>query len=130
MRLPVLILSLIALAGCGTPGAPQPPSLNIPKPVSDLKAVRKGDTVTLSWTAPENTTDGALVHHSGKMVVRREAGDGQSTLGEVPLKPGNNSQQSQDETLKDSVAGLLQSGQADFAVYTVETENKFGKSGG
>ena len=61
MRLLSITLAFLVITGCGTPGAPQPPSANIPKPVKDLKAVRKGDTVNLSWSAPEQTTDGALV---------------------------------------------------------------------
>jgi len=44
----VLILVSAFLPGCGTPGAPQPPSLKLPKPVNDLQAVRKGDTVITS----------------------------------------------------------------------------------
>lgn len=129
MRL-FLLLGLIILVACGTPGAPQPPSLNIPKPVSDLKAVRKGDSVTLSWTAPEDTTDGALVHHSGKMVVRRDAGEGQSMLRELPLEPVHSSQQSRAQSLQDSLSDLLRTSAADFAIYTVESVNNAGKSAG
>ena len=36
------------LTGCASPGAPLPPSLNIPNAVDNLRADRKGDTVTLS----------------------------------------------------------------------------------
>src|SRR5437764_12536731 len=64
-----ITLIAIVVIGCGTPGAPLPPSLHIPKPVDDLKAIRKGDTVTLTWTAPEDTTDGALLKKSAKMIV-------------------------------------------------------------
>src|SRR5438094_104454 len=57
MRKLIGILSLAFLAGCGTPGAPQPPSLHLPEPVRDLRASRKGDKVTLTWTQPTETTD-------------------------------------------------------------------------
>src|SRR3954464_15857354 len=58
MRSQLAILALaLGVAGCGTPGAPQPPSLHLPKPVDDLKAVRKGDKVYLHWTEPSETTD-------------------------------------------------------------------------
>src|SRR5579872_448056 len=132
MRLFCLVIVLAALTGCGTQGAPQPPSLNIPAPVTDLNAVRKGDTVTLSWTAPEETTDGALVHHSGKMIARRSSSDGQpaSVVGEVPLEPVHKSQQSRAQIMKNSLADLLSSNSADFAIYTVEALNNSGKSGG
>src|SRR4029077_3163281 len=43
---------LAALCGCGSPGVPLPPSLDLPKPVTDLRAVRKGDKVYLMWTVP------------------------------------------------------------------------------
>ena len=43
-----LIGAALLLAGCGAPGAPQPPSLQLPSPVADLAATRKGDKVTLS----------------------------------------------------------------------------------
>jgi len=47
----------IAMAGCGTPGAPLPPSLNLPNRVTDLAADRAGNQVTLTWTMPRRTTD-------------------------------------------------------------------------
>lgn len=135
MRFPVLIFvlaALTALIACGTPGAPQPPSLNIPKPVTDLTAVRKGNTVTLSWTAPRQTTDGALVHHSGKMVVHRATSDQGSgnVVAESPLELAHKNQEGRAATAKDSLADLLRSSQADFAVYTVEAVNNSGKSAG
>ena len=123
---------LLALAGCGTPGAPQPPSANIPKLVKDLHAVRKGDTVNLSWSAPEQTTDGALVSKPGKMIVRRTTSDSQNavTVAEVPLQPAHKSQQAQGVAVKDSLTNLLQSSSADFAAYTVEALSGSGKSAG
>ena len=50
-------LALLGLSGCGTPGAPQPPSLKLPEVVADLTAARAGDSVTLNWTMPRKTTD-------------------------------------------------------------------------
>lgn len=132
MRLVPFILALISLAGCATQGAPLPPSLNIPKPVTDFSAVRKGDTVTLSWTAPDETTDGASVRHSGKMFVHRTTADNQtgSVVGEIPLTPVHQADQSRAQSLKDSIADLLRSSSSDFAIYTVEAVNNSGKSGG
>lgn len=132
MRFLPLILALLSLAGCATQGAPQPPSLNVPKPITDLSAVRKGDTVTLSWTAPDATTDGASVRHSGKMIARRTTADNQtaSVVGEVPLTPVPKSDQSRAQSLKDSLTDLLRSSTSDFAIYTVEAVNNSGKSGG
>ena len=55
----VSFLGLVAasVSGCGLPGAPQAPSLHIPKPIQDLHAARKGNDVVLSWTAPTQSTD-------------------------------------------------------------------------
>src|SRR4051794_28639070 len=60
-----MLCATLAIAGCGTPGAPQPPSLRLPKPVADLQAVRKGDDVYLRWTVPTRTTDGAGIKPTG-----------------------------------------------------------------
>jgi hypothetical protein len=38
-----------------------PPSLELPHPPEDFSAARKADRVTLSWTPPDRTTDGANV---------------------------------------------------------------------
>jgi hypothetical protein len=51
------ICVLLALAACGTPGAPVPPSLELPRPPEDLAVTRKADKVMLSWTLPAKTTD-------------------------------------------------------------------------
>ena len=48
---------LLAITGCGTPGPPQPPSLNLPDRVDNLTAIRTGNQVTLTWTMPKRNTD-------------------------------------------------------------------------
>ena len=67
--LPALVLAFVS--GCGTPGPPQPPSLNLSKPVSDLKAARTGNQIVLSWTVPTETTDGATFRHRGQTKICR-----------------------------------------------------------
>jgi hypothetical protein len=62
-----------ALVGCGVPGAPKPPSLDLPEPVTDLRAVRKGDRVFLDWTVPTETTDRLPVRHSGPTRICRSS---------------------------------------------------------
>src|SRR5437868_7893426 len=69
-RLPVPSLLIIAtlsalLSGCAQTGPPLPPSLELPKPPSDLHATRKGDKVTLTWTEPTRTTDRQSVRYLG-----------------------------------------------------------------
>src|SRR5271169_1861464 len=67
----VTLFFLVVLCGCGTPGAPQPPSLEIPKAITDLKAFRKGNVIILTWTQPTKTTDGMLIKIAGKTKVCR-----------------------------------------------------------
>lgn len=45
------------ITGCGAPAAPLPPTLNLPQPVRDLAASRAGDTVHLTFSVPQKTTD-------------------------------------------------------------------------
>src|ERR1035438_463629 len=59
-------------AGCGTPGAPQPPSLNLPDRVEDLRAVRAGDEISLTWSMPKKTTDKLLIKGNVLVQVCRE----------------------------------------------------------
>ena len=54
------ISGTLLLGGCGTPGAPQPPSLKLPERVTDLAASRFGNRVELHWTTPKKTTDHLL----------------------------------------------------------------------
>ncbi len=75
---PALILTAAAaltlVTGCGTPGAPQPPSLQLPQIPQDLAAIRKGQRVLLTWTTPRNTTDGeALRHPAATRICRSPA---------------------------------------------------------
>ena len=57
MKFATILILLAMLLGCGTPGMPLPPSLELPQPVQDLRASRKGDSVSLTWTVPQQTTD-------------------------------------------------------------------------
>src|SRR5215471_19995478 len=66
MRQPVFILIgciflVVILTGCGMPGAPQLPSLQLARPVEDLTASRKGNKVQLDWMLPRKNTDRTLV---------------------------------------------------------------------
>ena len=132
MRSLIILLALLALIGCGTVGAPQPPSANIPKTVTDLQASRKGEVVTLTWTAPQETTDGALIHKPGKMIVHRNIGENQaaSAVGEISLPESRKSQEAQAANLKDALGPLLTTASGDFATYTVEVTSASGKSAG
>jgi hypothetical protein len=69
-----LLLALCAitwLSGCASIGPPLPPSLELPRPPSDLRATRKGDKVTLTWTVPPRTTDRQNVRYLGNTRICR-----------------------------------------------------------
>jgi hypothetical protein len=78
--LPVLG-ALIWASGCASIGPPLPPSLELPKPPSDLHAARKGDRVTLTWTIPSRTTDRQSVRYLGKTRICRSVGTGFASAG-------------------------------------------------
>lgn len=67
----LLIFGAAALVGCGVPGAPKPPSLDLPQPVTDLRAQRKGNSVFLDWSVPAETTDHLPVRNLGPTFVCR-----------------------------------------------------------
>jgi len=69
-----LALGLLACGlpwGCGSPAPPLPPSLELAQPVRDLRAVRKGGKVSLTWSVPVETTDKQNIHHPGVTQVCR-----------------------------------------------------------
>jgi len=53
----VALLVIAFATGCASPGPPHPPSLRLPKVVTDLTAQRIGNEVQLHWTTPTKTTD-------------------------------------------------------------------------
>jgi hypothetical protein len=79
LRLYCCIVGLAAIAvlsGCGTPGSPQLPSLQLAKPVDDLIAARKGNQVQLDWTLPRKNTDRTLIKNMPMARICRHEGTG------------------------------------------------------
>jgi hypothetical protein len=88
----------LLLAGCAQLGPPLPPSLELPKPPSDLRASRKGNRVTLSWSGPTLTTDRQSVRYIGPTLVCRSleseitaCGDPAATLPAPTAAPAKRS---------------------------------------
>jgi hypothetical protein len=123
---PLAVVWCAFLSGCGTPGAPQPPSLNLADPVEDLSAIRTGNQVALTWTSPKRNTDKtALKADATAHVCRREESGSCNPVGAdfmiAPGKPGN---------YTDTLPGPLASGEARPVIYFVELRNKKGRSAG
>lgn len=116
----------LALAGCGLPGAPQPPSLNLPVRVTDLSAVRTGNQVSLTWTMPKKSTDKLLL--KGEVQARvcwRETSAGPCvTAGTAQFAPGA------DATFTGSLPAALTAGAQRAVSYFVELQNRKGRSAG
>jgi hypothetical protein len=146
----LLALATIALTSCGTPGAPQPPSLWLPKPPDDLSAGRKGNKVTLSWTMPRETTDAETLKPSrlGPTKICRGLGDSLAACAEttnVPphigtvvgqLPPDKTPIPQQERgapklSFTDTISAEVQRRhETDFATYAVQLFNSNGKAAG
>lgn len=126
----LLSLWLFALLpGCGTPGAPQPPSLNLPDRVADLSATRVGNQVSLTWTMPRRNTDKIpLKGDINARICRRESSTGNQAsciaTGERRFPPAA------DATFSEALPAALQSGPARTITYYVELRNAHGRSAG
>src|SRR5664280_2216851 len=137
------LLLIAAFSGCGTPGAPQPPSLQLARPVDDLTASRKGNRVELDWTLQRKNTDRTLVKHLPAIRICRREGTGLmsacAVVAEIPppkpqLQP---KQKGKEESpairmhYLDSLPPQLgQENPVDFVTYAVEEINSHGRSAG
>lgn len=132
-----LVLCLAPLAGCGSPGTPQPPSLKLPIPPTDLTASRSGNSVTLHWTMPRRATDRVLLSGDQRAVICRSVaggnlgtskvgigGAGCNPAGALLLAAG------QPAGYTDILPPLLVTGPPRLLTYTVRLENHKQRSAG
>ncbi len=122
----VATFGFAALAGCGMPGAPQPPSLNLPNRVTDLSAVRTGDHVALTWTMPKRNTDKMLLKANiAARICRNQVGAAScaavATLQLAPDSAGS---------FTDALPPQLAAGPPRLLTYFVELTNRKGRSAG
>jgi hypothetical protein len=119
------LLLACTMTGCGSPAAPEPPSLNLPVPVENLSAARIGNTVHLSWTMPRKTTDKVILRHPVAAVVCRTTGNAACTeIGTLNLAPGAAG------AYADALPSELTSGPDRLLRYQVYLRNHAGKSAG
>lgn len=116
----------LLVVGCGMPGAPLPPSLNLPDPVTNLSAVRTGGRVALSWTMPIRNTDKMLL--KSKITVRvcrnQTATTGCSAAARLQLSPNA------EGAFADTLPSALAAGAPRVLTYFVELDNSKGRSAG
>jgi hypothetical protein len=120
------------LSGCAQTGPPLPPSLELPKPPSDLHATRKGNTVMLAWSEPVRTTDRQSVRYLGPTRICRslngEMKECGTPVGELPapqsIQPAGATagvQQTFTDTLPPTI---LEHNPTGDVVYAVEVLNR------
>jgi len=135
--LPALGATLM-LAACATMGPPQPPSLDLPKPPSDLRATRKGEKVTLTWTIPTVTTDRQTVHSLGATQICRRLELALKECGTLVGMAARPVAATKDQANKKRTASytdalpsdLQQSNPSLFVTYAVEVLNQDGRGAG
>ena len=124
--MPAALAFVLALIGCGTPGAPMPPSLKLPDPVTNLAAVRTGNQVSLTWTMPKKNTDKLLLKSNvpARVCRKEEAGACTPVPANLQFAPGAAAAFA--ETLPDALAA----GSPRALTYYVELTNHNGRSAG
>jgi hypothetical protein len=116
----------LVFSGCGMPGAPLPPSLNLADPVKDLAATRAGNQVSLTWTMPQKNTDKLLLKGNLEVrVCRREGATGTcAPAGDLRLAP------KAEGKFTDTLPAALTAGEPRKLTYFVEVMNGNGRSAG
>ncbi len=125
-------LYVIALAAvlpffiaCGMVAPPQPPSLYLPQPVTDLTAARIGNGIHLHWTMPKRSTDRVLLKGAQDAHICRSVANGPcETAGDTKFAP-----EAQADFI-DHLPPALAAGQSLLITYTVELRNHQGRTAG
>jgi hypothetical protein len=136
----LLGLACAWLSGCASIGPPLPPSLELPRAPSDLRAARKGDKVKLTWTIPARTTDRQSMRYLGRTRICRSLNEVlkqcETVVAEVPPPADFTSvNKSSAKKLAASFIDTLPSAieqehPAGFVTYAVEVLNTAGRGAG
>jgi len=124
------LAAAVLIAGCGMPGAPQPPSLNLPDKATDLAAVRNGNEVTLTWTMPRRNTDKLLL--SGMVQARVCRTEPDTSAGAAACEATGSTQFAAGTAanFSETLPSPLAAGSARKLTYYVELVNRKGRSAG
>ena len=134
----------LLISGCAQTGMPLPPSLELPKPPSDLRALRKGNHVLLTWSEPRLTTDQETVRSLGPTEICRSTaaditacGTPAATIPAPAVQPGKPKDKKKPQSkpvpqaFTDAVpASLLSDNPETDLTYAVELLNRNGRGAG
>jgi hypothetical protein len=138
-KLFVLSALCLLLEGCAQMGPPLPPSLELPKPPTDLRATRKGNQVTLTWSEPTRTTDRQSVRYLGPTRICRTVesemnvcGNPVGELSPPPVSSGaSKSGEPKPQTYADTLPStVLEQNRTGEITYGVEVVNRDGRGAG
>jgi hypothetical protein len=135
-KLQIGVCTIVAalLTACGTPGVPVPPSLELARPVTDLRASRKGDNVYLTWTMPTHTTERQNLRHGGVVAVCRAIGrevkDCATPVARIPFQPPSRNATPQLRNYTDQLPPSLQAPPTSQLDYAISVLNRYGRSAG
>lgn len=131
------LISVSILTSCGVAGPPRPPSLNLPQPPSDLRAVRKGDHVFLAWTVPTGTTDGVKLRQLGTTQICRSqdqvvksCGQPVATVAAAPPTKTGQGPQAQQTYTDQLPSSVLKNAPTAVISYAVSIVNSRGRAAG
>jgi hypothetical protein len=137
------LLTIAALTGCGMPGSPSLPSLNLARPADDLTASRRGNKVDLYWTLPRKNTDRTTIKHNPTSLVCRHDGttlmDRCTVVAEVTPPTPKPPEREKDQPppgeqrihyVDELPAQLGMENPAGFVMYAIEEVNARGRSAG
>jgi hypothetical protein len=122
----IFIVTGTLMVGCGQTGAPQPPSLQLPAPVTDLTASRTGNRVALTWTMPRKTTDKLLLKGPQSVHICRKSAESAScaVVADRSFAPEKAA------TYEDPLPVGLSTGVPGPLFYSVQVVNSHGRSAG
>jgi hypothetical protein len=128
----------LLFTACASMAPPQPPSLELPRPPTDLRGVRKGDTVILTWTIPDHTTDRQKVQTLGRTRICRGVEEHLTAcgtpVGEAESAPGAakaGTKKKAEASYTDSLPTRMETDDASAqATYAIEVLNANGRGAG
>jgi hypothetical protein len=138
LLLPVAAAAMLISTNCATISPPQPPSLDLPKPPQDLRAARKGNRVTLTWTVPGITTDRQAIRVVGPTRICRSTvtpmQDCGNAVAQVAPTAGATAKSSENKisaSFTDTLPGKMGNFDASgFICYAVEVLNPANRGAG